>query len=383
MRRTLAMASLIALTALTGTTQAQAHTAASTGATQARTAADTGATQAQAQAPAPALPKPTGSAPVGTTRLHLVDASRPDPWNPEATERELMVSLWYPAKRPTGRPAPYMTPQESAAVLKNFPDVAPDAATKVRTYAGLGAPVKAGRLPLVIMSPGFSFPRATVTSLAEDLASRGYLVAGVEHTYESVATTFPDGRTTSCLACVKGQDGAKVAASRVKDVRFVLGELTKGRWGRAIDRSKIAMVGHSMGGYATAQTMLADPRIRAGVNLDGTFKLEQPLDRPFMLFGAPASHTPDGTDRSWRTAWPNLTGWKRWVTVAGTDHSAFVDYAVVRPQLGIPAQELDGERALRITRAYLAAFLDRHLLGKRTPVGTYPEVTDHSREVAS
>jgi predicted dienelactone hydrolase len=323
------------------------------------------------------LPKPTGSKPVGTTTLHLVDKSRPDPWNPEADRRELLVSLWYPAKKATGRPAPYLTEQESAAVLKGF-QVDPDALTKVRTHARLNAPAAGGRRPLVVMSPGFSFPRATLTSLAEDFASRGYLVAAVEHTYESVATTFPDGRTTTCLACVKGQDHAKVATGRAKDVRFVLDELTGGGWGKKIDRSRIAMVGHSIGGYAAAQTMLADGRIKAGVNLDGTYRVEEPLKRPFMLIGAPKSHTPGGTDDSWKQAWPNLTGWKRWITVKGTDHSAFVDYAVLRPQLGLPAQELDGARALEITRAHLAGFLDRHLLGKRTAVKDYPEVTVHN-----
>ncbi|GAA2214066.1 alpha/beta hydrolase [Nonomuraea monospora] len=330
-----------------------------------------------AESAGPALPEPTGSKPVGTTTLHLTDKSRPDPWNPEALHRELLVSLWYPAKKAAGRRAPYMTAQESAAVLKGFP-VAPETLTKVTTHARLKAPAAAGRRPLVIMSPGFSFPRATLTSLAEDFASRGYLVAAVEHTYESVATTFPDGRTTTCLACVDGQDHAKVAASRVKDVRFVLDELIGGGWGRRIDRSRIAMVGHSVGGYAAAQAMLADGRIRAGVNLDGTFRVNEPLKRPFMLIGAPKSHAPGGTDESWKQAWRNLAGWKRWITVDGTDHSAFVDYAVLRPQVGLPGQALDGGRALEITRAHLAGFLDRHLLGRRTPVKDYPEVTVHS-----
>ncbi|MGW0809150.1 alpha/beta hydrolase family protein [Nonomuraea sp. NPDC002799] len=331
----------------------------------------------------PTLPEPTGPKPVGTTSLHLVDAGRPDPWNPEANRRELMVSLWYPAKKGGGKPAPYVTPQESAAILKGL-NAAPDALTKVRTYARSGAPVSGTRLPLVVMSPGFSFPRATLTSLAEDLASRGYLVAAVEHTYESVATTFPGGRTTSCLACVPGQDGAKVAAGRVVDVRFVLDELIRGRWGRVIDRSKIAMVGHSMGGNAAAQAMLADSRIKAGVNLDGTFQpVVAALNRPFLLIGAPKSHAPGGSDDSWPKSWPQMTGAKRWITVAGTDHSAFVDYAVLRPALGLPAQELDGVRALRVTRDHLASFLDRHLRGVRTPVPDYPEVTDHSRKASA
>ncbi len=40
-------------------------------------------------------------------------------------------------------------------------------------------------LPLIVLSPGFTMPRSTLTALAEDLASHGYVVAGVDHTYES------------------------------------------------------------------------------------------------------------------------------------------------------------------------------------------------------
>lgn len=74
-----------------------------------------------------------------------------------------------------------------------------------------------------------------------------------------------------------------------------------------------------------------------------------------------------------------MTGWKRWITVTGADHSSFVDYAVLRPQLGLPAPELVGARALKITRAYLAAFLDTHLRGRDEPLldgpsTAYPEV---------
>ncbi|MEW9554009.1 alpha/beta hydrolase family protein [Nonomuraea sp. NPDC050783] len=327
-----------------------------------------------------ALPEPTGPLPVGTADLRLVDHDRPDPWNPEAGERELMVTLWYPARRDNGARRPYLTPQESAAVLAPYRDLDPGALTRVGTHAGRDAPARAGRRPLVVLSPGFSFPRATLTSLGEDLASRGYLVAAVEHTYESVATTFPDGRTTTCLACAQKPDGAKVAAGRVADVRFVLDELTKGAWGRSIDRSRIAMAGHSMGGNSAALALATDRRLKAGANLDGTFTPPvERLDRPFLLVGTPKLHAWDGTDDSWKKSWPHLKGPKKWITVAGTDHSAFVDYAVLRPRLGLPAQELDGSRALRITRDHLAAFLDLHLRGKRTPVADFPEVADQGR----
>lgn len=43
------------------------------------------------------LPRPTGSHPVGRRTLHLVDRHRTDPWVPTAGNRELMVSVSYPA----------------------------------------------------------------------------------------------------------------------------------------------------------------------------------------------------------------------------------------------------------------------------------------------
>jgi Predicted dienelactone hydrolase len=80
--------------------------------------------------------------------------------------------------------------------------VPPDALSTVRTNAVSDA-TPAGRQrahPLVVLSPGFTNSRSTLTALAEDLASHGYVVAGIDHTYESFATAFPDGRVTTCLA---------------------------------------------------------------------------------------------------------------------------------------------------------------------------------------
>ena len=49
--------------------------------------------------------------------------------------------------------------------------------------------------------PASPEPRSSLTALAEELASRGYVVAGIDHTYENFATTFPDGRVATCVAC--------------------------------------------------------------------------------------------------------------------------------------------------------------------------------------
>ncbi|MFB9835147.1 alpha/beta hydrolase [Actinoallomurus acaciae] len=79
--------------------------------------------------------------------------------------------------------------------------VPPDTLSRIRTGAYAGAAPAHGWHPLVVLSPGFSLPRSSLTSLGEDLASQGYVVAGIDHTYENFGETFPDGHTTTCVAC--------------------------------------------------------------------------------------------------------------------------------------------------------------------------------------
>ena len=147
------------------------------------------------------LPEPTGHHPVGTTWLWLNDKSRSDPWVAAAATRELMVSLWYPAQPSSAPHAQYMTSRESELMLTDagITDVPLDLLSTTRTHATRDADPVAGQhdAPLVILSPGYGKPRMTLTALAEDLASHGYVVAAVDHTYESVATTFPDGRVAA------------------------------------------------------------------------------------------------------------------------------------------------------------------------------------------
>ena len=319
-----------------------------------------------------ALPAPTGPHPVGFDTLDLIDPHRADPWNP-AVWRELMVSVWYPAGRAGGAPAPYMTAAESRLFLAGVTGVPGDALTTVTTHAYVHAPVLAGsgRFPLVVLSPGLGDPRATLTGLAEELASRGYVVAGIDHTYESTGVSFPDGRVAECLIC-DDDDGTAVTAGRARDVSFVLNRLLAhpSAWagGRSIDPHRVAMVGHSIGGASALSTMLTDRRVDAGVNLDGSFypALAQPFRRPFLMISG-ETHGP-GTDPSWSDTWAQLRGWKRWLSVTGTEHSSFTDIAPLADQIGQPIQSMPGERASQITRAYVAAFLDLQLRGRRQPL---------------
>ena len=372
------------------------------------TSADAGDAPA-GRGPTPYLPEPTGPYPAGTTSLWLTDTSRPDPWVPGVNARELMVSLWYPAAPSGGRRARYMTPAESGLQLtsRGITGIPQDTLSTVQTNAVSDAS-PAGRqhsLPLVVLSPGFTNSRSALTALAEDLASHGYVVAGIDHTYESFATAFPDGRVTTCRAREAPRRDRKeeVAAGRAADVCFVLDELTGAHpaWPGAglIDPSRMAMAGHSAGGAAAIAAMLADSRIRAGIDMDGSTAAPIPdegLARPFLFLGKQSNYTPGSggavtTPRDWKLLrgavitwerdWELLTGWKRWLVVAGAVHASFTDLALLADQTGIDTGAgLPGARSLDITRAYVRAFFDQHLRGRPQALldqlsPRYPEVT--------
>ncbi|MEU8542021.1 alpha/beta hydrolase [Streptomyces sp. NPDC048717] len=363
------------------------------------------------RAPAPAalpttsapleLPAPTGRFAVGAGDLHLVDHSRPDPWVPTADGRELMVTLHYPAARRTGgTPAPYATEDESRLLLAGVGGVDPagirDLAA-MNTYSVKDARPAPGRRPLVVLSPGFGMPRFTLTALAVDLASRGYVVASVDHAYETSGTSVPGGRVLApCVACellATGRiEGADVTAARAADVRFLLDRLTGPHavqpYARMIDRDRIGMAGHSIGGASAEAAMLKDRRIDAGANMDGSFWDALPAGglggRPFLFLGADDAHFPGGGDTSWDTTWRALGGRKYWLTVAGADHMTFTDAPVLLRHFGVPSDAVipDG-RALAVTRAYVAAFFDRELRGTPQPLldgpsPLHPEVRFHT-----
>ncbi|WP_203772799.1 alpha/beta hydrolase [Paractinoplanes deccanensis] len=350
------------------------------------------ATAATATAAAPPeavleLPEPGGPYRVGVTDLHLVDRHRADPWVPER-RRELMVSLWFPAASRGGTPDRYVSAAESRAILTEFgmTDVPADLLSGVRVHARTGVRplARPGGWPLVVLSPGFSQPRSSLTSLAEDLASRGYVVAGVDHTYEAAAVTFPDGRVAGCSVCRLEEAGKLdqeyLVRGRAQDISFVLDELTRRRTGVRVDADRIAVVGYSVGGAAAAAAIQRDRRIDAGANIDGTFfpAITKDLGRPFLMIGSDLDRGA-ANDPTWAASWAHLTGWRRWLTVTGSTHGSFPDYGVIGDQLGLPSPPLSGERATEITRQYVAAFAGRHLRHHPSPLlngpsADYPEV---------
>jgi predicted dienelactone hydrolase len=336
------------------------------------------------------LPAPTGPDPIGTVSLHLVQNGRPDPWVPGRT-RELMVSLWYPARHAGRYPtAPYMTPGAWASLVHN--QGFPASVVVPQTDGHDGAPVDRlpGGLPVVLYSPPSTGDRSANTTLVEDLASRGYLVATIDHTYSDDEVEFPGGRVAQRVlpADETRQQFTDEVAERDKDTRFVLDELTAIDHGKnpdadhhrlpgglrgALDLNRVGMFGHSLGGATAAATMLDDSRIKAGIDMDGTLLgpvVSAGLTRPFLLLSN-ETHNRDN-DSSWAQFWNASTGWKRDFRLLGSQHLTYSDAEVIFPQtapvMGLtPAQlaaiigTIDPPRAITVESTYVDAFFDLNL----------------------
>ena len=280
------------------------------------------------------LPAPTGSFAVGRVTLHWTDRSRVEPLDPDRRARELMVDVWYPAVSAIGPTADYFdvaafNDAPNAGRLKSYFRAAYDAikAGRVRTHAIERAPF-AGSVrssPILVFSHGGGETRETYSAQMEDLASHGYVVAAITHTYDAVVTRFPDGRTImlapgrwrpfteTLLEGTPPLRGANPEQWRwwAEDIRFVLNELSRSNrtpsssmpFAGHVDLARVGAFGHSAGGEAAATACQIDRRIRACLNQDGV-SLRAPynldsrgwgMDQAFMLMvrAEPTGPPPD------------------------------------------------------------------------------------------
>lgn len=357
----------------------------------------------------PQLPEPTGPYAVGTTELHLVDDDRQDQWVANR-HRELMISVWYPARLTSSEPtAPYAGAQVAphlAGAMASFFGLGGETLdlAGTRTHAHHGARAW-GHHPVLIYSPALGASRTVGTYQSEELASRGYVVVTIDHTYEA-PVQFPGGRVTGVEAPLWHETFKdREIPVRVANTRFVLDALEQIAAGdnpdagnsplprglsHAMDLRHVGMFGHSLGGFTTAEAMLVDRRIDAGVNLDGSMKYERDdgtyelsevvrrgLSRPFLLFGGGRHSHLD--DPAWAALWKNQSAWKLDLNLPTGSHGAFADHQVVLPPLatanGIPDEvvtealgTITTERAVKAVGSYLTAYFDQFLKDRPQPL---------------
>ncbi|MFH8409761.1 alpha/beta hydrolase family protein [Streptomyces sp. NPDC018019] len=366
-------------------------------------------------APRLELPPPTGPRAVGVRTVHLVDDDREDPFRP-GRPRELMAQLWYPARAGTGAvPGRYVSAAMSPLVVGAWEDwwaeergcsgLPRGTAAGVAVHGAADAPPApdARGCPLVLLSPGHAQYRAALTALGEDLASRGFLVAALDHPSDALGVEFPDGRIVPYRepdGLADGDTGdlaTRYVPVRAADLRFARTRLTApGFWWHALlDPSRAGVAGHSLGGAAAAEAMRLDPGLAAGADLDGTpygEVLRTGLERPFLIcqFTADDPEYPE-EPRARERLWRGLRGPRHHLLVTGGGHESATDLDALAGPLGFrectdPGDYADAlgslpeGRGVEITRACVGAFFERYLSGAEgtwcdTGAPPFPEVT--------
>jgi dienelactone hydrolase len=150
-----------------------------------------------------------------------------------------------------------------------------------------------GKFPLIVFSHGSFGIRTSNLSLYKELASHGYIVCSIDHTYQSLFSTDIDGHTTlinnGYMREIASEDAHKDKQQsyeyyqqwmgvRADDINFVIDTLRSGTNSaisesvlRLVDPSKIGLLGHSLGGSA----MLLVGRMRTDIS--AVLALESPF----------------------------------------------------------------------------------------------------------
>jgi dienelactone hydrolase len=286
--------------------------------------------------------------------------------------------------------------------------------------------------PVLVQSQS-GFPPLLLAATAEELASHGYVVVGVNHTYESAVTVFADGRAVPMSpAAVAGLLGpqtetrpyqeqfaqrAAVCDYKAADLASVADQLEQlpadaaGLLGGRLDLDRLGGFGHSFGGNAALQWCRDDRRCRAAANLDGALWTEVGrvgLERPVLqVLAEHPEFAPSGAEAvaagvasdaeafdaekaiafgGWRTVQqqgrPGYT-----VQVKGAGHLSFLDVGLLAVRGEGPvkamlaATSIEPRRMWRITCDLLLAFFATHLGEAATqpllhgPSGDYPELS--------
>lgn len=358
--------------------------------------------------PVARLPRTTGPYVVGTAAYQWDDPARPEIYTPAPDDvRQIMVQFWYPAAAARDADtAPFLDRAETGGPILarrlKLPGFLFNHTALIRTASVPDAPLagEPARFPVLIFSPGYNSMRTQSTTLMEELASHGYVVVALDHTYSGVLTIFPGDRVElldpSILPDreVIGVERYRQASLGVgdvweQDVAFVLGRLAAGnvdaRFAGRLDMDRVGLFGHSTGGGTITRLCSRDPRCKVGVGLDAWMNvvpdeiIDAGSDRPMLFLMSERWPKPenDGRMQRYRAGSAQVA----WLTMKNTDHYDFTDLPFLSPlaaSIGL-AGDVDGYRVQEIVRTYTRAFFDQHLAGKpsrlfESPAPAFPEV---------
>ncbi len=179
-------------------------------------------------------------------------------------ERQLAVGIWYPARAGAG-----------AAITYHSTLVGPDGKPTSFTIPGMAvvnAAASPGRFPLVILAHGYNNTPEVLAWLAENLASKGYVVAAPAFRdppkFDAPSALFAFAHRPIDVAVIAAEAQREAAAAKPPFAHA--------------DPDRTALIGYSMGGYGVVTD--------AGAALDpGLAQATAGLMAPYVQGGAKAN----------------------------------------------------------------------------------------------
>lgn len=233
-------------------------------------------------APQLLFPVPTGPYGVGKVSQLFTDSSRPELFTEDPADvRQLPVTFYYPSTTEK-TPQPWLQGKVLQG-LSQSSGIPQGLLSQLQTYATDQVPVASGRFPLVILSHGLPSTPYISTTLAEELASQGFIVAAVSHPYSALFAVLgdqvvflkeqgdlmPDPTLTNPTHQIQDRERqyTRVQDVWISDLRYLIKNLPVASEIRDhLDAAHIAVVGHSFGGVAALRVA---SEVQAAINLDG------------------------------------------------------------------------------------------------------------------
>jgi len=349
--------------------------------------------------PVPAIPVPSGPHQVGTRIYKLVDSSRKEIYSGKDEARRFMIQVWYPSEPGTSNEkARWMDNAEIYAPAVSNEIGMPSfflghlALVKVPAYKDAKIEATETGYPVILFSHGWQGFNAQNTGQALQLASNGYVVIGVQHTYGAVITVFPDGtialNNPTALPDGAPQDEYETAAHKLVnqwagDLGFTLDYIQSQNndpgspFFKALDLTRVGVYGHSTGGGAAIEFCGTDPRCKALFGMDPFMRpvsyevIDNGVPQPSLFMFSQGWWDDVDKDRSNKLfqhfiphasdAWGDLL-------IEGAAHYDFSDLPLLSPlapQLGLKGP-INGKRVVTIVNDYLLSFFEATLKGKAT-----------------
>jgi predicted dienelactone hydrolase len=343
--------------------------------------------------PVPKIPHPGGPYPIGTAIYEMTDHSRQELYSGQAGPRRFMIQVWYPAEIGANDVrAPWMANADVfAPAIADFirmPSYFLDHLTLVEIPAYQNAKLSTEQkpFPIILFSHGWKGFNAQNSGQALELASHGYVVVAIQHTYGAITTVFQDGiiAPNNPHALPEDEDdpnyeviARKLVDQWAGDMSFVLDQLhaTENEGGAFfdshIDFSRIGVYGHSTGGGAAIQFCGTDPRCKAVLGMDPFMRpvsaevIENGISQPsfFMFSQTWADDLESKNNRLFDQFHQSLINNAGVINITGTKHYDFSDLLLlspIAPQLGLKGP-LKGKQVTEIVNSYLLGFFEMTL----------------------